>query len=86
MPSNSPVVPQLPVPSFTSSTFTQERNQSTGLTNDEGGGGNIPTSISGDLRTASTSSFTPYQNSVSPIEIPPYPSRSVSSGMQGIWL
>ena len=86
MPSNSPVVPQLPVPSFTSSTFTQERNQSTGLTNDEGGGGNIPTSIAGDLRTASTSSFTPYQNSVSPIEIPPYPSRSVSSGMQGIWL
>jgi len=81
MPSNSPVAPQLPVPSFTSSTFTQERNQSTGLTNDEGGGGNIPTSISGDIRTASTSSFTPYQNSVSPIEIPPYPSRSVSSGV-----
>ena len=81
MPSSSPTIPQMPVPSINPSTsFSQDRNDSTGIATDEGGGRNHPLLASQDIAPTSSSFTSGYQN-ISSAELPTISNRSVSSGM-----
>lgn len=70
MPSNSPTVPavpQMPIPSITPSSFSDDRMDSRAISNDEGGGRTNP--LPSLLDTASSSSFSTFQNNISSVDM-----------------
>ena len=70
MPSNSPTVPavpQMPIPSITPSSFSDDRIDSRAISNDEGGGRTNPLPSLRD--TASSSSFSTFQNNISSVDM-----------------
>ena len=70
MPSSSPTVPsvpQIPIPTITPSSFSDERINSR-ISNDEGGGSNNPVPSFRDT-ASSSSSFTNFQNNISSVDM-----------------
>ena len=71
MPSNSPTVPtvpQMPMPSITPASFSDERIDSSRITNDEGGGRSNPLPTMRDT-ASSSSSFSNFQNNISSMDM-----------------